>query len=353
VAAIWQRDPRTGVKMRYLEMSPGAATMREGPIPATPPGFARVRVLACGVCGTDLHLLRGMVLPPGVEYPIRPGHEVAGMVEEVKAPGAPVSVGDLAVLHPLAPCGRCEECRHGREQRCDSARILGIHDPGGLAEAVVWPAHRMLPAEGLAPATAALLADAAATAHHALTVADVPRGGALCVLGAGGVGTSVLAIAKALDPSARLSAVVRSEATAARVRALGVDVQVGLSQAARALRRRIGRVDAVIDFSGDPAAPAEGAALLRRGGRLVLGSVVDAPLVLGHSSAFMTRELQVAGAYTSSLADLRAVIQLVRDGRLAADGWASHRRPLVQAPEALALAEQRPPGMIRVVVEAG
>jgi threonine dehydrogenase-like Zn-dependent dehydrogenase len=150
-----------------------------------------------------------------------------------------------------------------------------------------------------------------------------------------------------------LSAVVRSEATAARVEALGVEVQVGLNGSARSLRRRIGRVDAVIDFSGDPAAPAEGAALLRRGGRLVLGSVVDAPLLLGASSAFMTRELQVAGAYTSSLADLAAVIELVRSGRLAADDWASHRRPLAEAPAALALAEQRPPGMIRVVVEAG
>jgi propanol-preferring alcohol dehydrogenase len=343
--------------MRYLEMNPGAATMREGPEPATPPGFARVRVLACGICGTDLHLLRGMVLPPGVEYPIRPGHEVAGVVEEVNAPRepseAPVAVGDLAVLHPLAPCGHCEECRAGREQRCDSARVLGIHDPGGLAEVVVWPSHRMLPAQGLAPATAALLADAAATAHHALTVAQLPRGGALCVTGAGGVGTSVLAIARALDPTVTLSAVVRSEATAARVEALGVEVQVGLNGSARSLRRRIGRVDAVIDFSGDPAAPAEGAALLLRGGRLVLGSVVDAPLLLGASSAFMTRELQVAGAYTSSLADLAAVIELVRSGRLAADDWASHRRPLAEAPAALALAEQRPPGMIRVVVEAG
>lgn len=339
--------------MRYLELDQGAARLREGPEPDTPPGFARVRVLACGICGTDLHLLRGMVLPRGAAYPVRPGHEVAGIVEAVNAGTAPVSTGDLAVLHPLATCGRCAACRRGDEQLCEAGRILGIHDPGGLAEVVVWPAARMLPANGIAPAAAALLADAAATAYHALSLAALPRGGALCVLGAGGLGTSVLSIARALDPAVRLAAVVRSEATAARVAPLGVEVHVGLADAARTLRRRLGRADAVIDFSGDAAAPAEGAALLRRAGRLVVGSVVDAPLMLGSSSAFMTRELQVVGAYSSSLADLAAVIELVRDGRLDAESWATHRRPLSGAPGALALAQERPAGMIRVVVESG
>jgi len=107
----------------------------------------------------------------------------------------------------------------------------------------------------------------------------------------------------------------------------------------------------VIDFSGDAAAPAVATALLRRGGRLVLGSVVDAELRLGASSAFMTRELQVHGAFTSTLADLAAVIGLVQNGRADASQWVSHRRPLAAVQEALDLAEARPPGLVRVVVE--
>ncbi len=175
--------------MRYIELDVGAARLREGPEPALAPGFARVRVLACGVCGTDRDLLHGMVLPPGASYPVRPGHEVAGIVERVDGGAGHVREGDLAILHPLAPCGRCAECRHGeREQRCHAIRTLGIQDPGGFAEQVVWPATRMLPANGLDPAAAALLADAAATAHNAVRLAGVPRGGRLCVLGAGGLG---------------------------------------------------------------------------------------------------------------------------------------------------------------------
>jgi threonine dehydrogenase-like Zn-dependent dehydrogenase len=209
----------------------------------------------------------------------------------------------------------------------------------------------MLPAGGLAPAAAALLPDAAATAHHALRRAELPPGGTLYVLGAGGVGTSVLAIARALDPTLRLAAVVRSPASAERIAALGVEVHRGLDDAIPALRRRLGRADAVIDFTGQAAAPAVGAALLRRGGRLVLGSVVDAPLHAGASSAFMTRELELRGAYASSLADLAAVIGLARQGRLDPGEWATHRFALADAPAALALAAERPPGMVRVVVE--
>jgi 2-desacetyl-2-hydroxyethyl bacteriochlorophyllide A dehydrogenase len=339
--------------VRYVEMDVGAVRLREGPEPATPPGFARVRVLSCGVCATDLHLLRGMVLPRGASYPVRPGHEVAGIVEEVNAPDAPVAEGDLAILHPLAPCGRCPACLREEDQRCDELRALGVHDPGGFAETVVWPASRILPASGIPSAAAALLADAGATAHNALRLARIPRGGALCVLGAGGLGTGVLAVARALDPEVRLAAVVRSEASAARVQEFGVEVHRGLEGAARTLRRSLGRMDAVIDFSGQAAAPAEGLGLLRRGGRLVLGSVVDAALTLGASSAFMAHELQLVGAYVSRLDDLAAVIELARDGRLDASAWVSHRLPLEEIEHALALAESRPAGMVRVVVECG
>jgi propanol-preferring alcohol dehydrogenase len=209
----------------------------------------------------------------------------------------------------------------------------------------------MLPANGLDPAAASLLADAAATAHNAIGLAGLPTGGSLCVFGAGGLGTGVLAVARALDPEVRLAAVVRSEASAERLEALGIEVHCGLEGAARELRRKVGRMDAVIDFSGQVEAPAEGVSLLRRGGRLVLGSVVDAPLTLGGSSAFMAHELQVRGAYVSNLADLAAVIELACDGRLDPGTWVTHRLPLVRFEEALALAQDRPDGTVRVVVE--
>ena len=209
----------------------------------------------------------------------------------------------------------------------------------------------MLPANGLEAAAAALLADAAATAHNAVRLAGVPRGGALCVLGAGGLGSGVLG-----SPGRSILISIWPPSFAARrapsaSQGLGVEVHQGLDGAARALRHSAGRMDAVIDFSGQAAAPAVGVALLRRGGRLVLGSVVDSMLTLEVSSAFMAHELQIVGAYASGIDDLAAVIELARDGRLDADSWVSHRLGLDEFDHALEIAETRPPGTVRVVVE--
>jgi propanol-preferring alcohol dehydrogenase len=347
--------------IRYVEVAPGTVSVRHGPVTPLAPGLARIRVEACGVCGTDLHLLHGMVLPAGASYPVRPGHEVCGVLIEVEPPedasreGAPrthPAVGDTVVLHPLAACGNCDHCTSGRDHLCPHARILGIEAPGGMADDVVWPLDRLVAVDGLPPAQAALLPDAVATAYHALRVAQVPAGGTLCVLGAGGIGTHVLQLAGVLDPAVTLAAVVRSEATAERVRQLGAEVVVGLDGSAKAVRAAIGPVDAVIDFSGAEAAPAVGLRMLGPGGRLVLGSIADAPLQLGMATTTVVmRELSVVGAYNATLGDLEAVAALAIDGRLDLAGSVSLVLPLDEAAAALDLLDHRPPGLVRLVLQ--
>lgn len=334
--------------MRQVEIvGPGRLRMASTAPPPLPTGWARLRVLACGVCRTDAHLRDGSVLPPGADYPLVPGHEVAAVVEETTGDGP--AVGDFVVAHLLAPCGSCAACGGGQEQRCPSATTLGIQAAGGLAERMIWPADRLVPVPGMDPVSAAILPDAGATAYHALTVAGVPRGGRLCVLGAGGVGTQVLQIARALDPDIRLTAVVRSEATAARLGALDIPAITGLSGAVKALRTG-GQCDAVVDFTGSADAPGTAVRVLRPGGRLVLGSVTPGDLTLGWIAPFVSRETSVAGVYCSTLADLRAVVELARSGKLDLSGAVSHRVALADAAEAFALLERRPPGMVRVVV---
>ncbi|MGH7903990.1 MAG: alcohol dehydrogenase catalytic domain-containing protein, partial [Candidatus Dormibacteraceae bacterium] len=208
--------------MRYVEVSPGEVRLRDGPPSELPAGSARVRVLACGVCGSDAHLARGMVLPHGTKYPVRPGHEVAGVVVEVAAGVNAIAVGDDVVLHPLDPCGVCRACLAGRDERCHAARVLGIQAPGGMAEEVVWPARRMVGVPGLPASEAAVLPDAVATAHHAVRVAGLPAEGLLCVIGAGGVGSHAIRLARVLHPEVRVAAVVRSEAGARRLAEQGV-----------------------------------------------------------------------------------------------------------------------------------
>lgn len=346
--------PATESPLRVVEIAPGTVTVHRdesAPVPAH--GEALIRVLACGICGTDVSLLHGMDLPRGASYPLRPGHEVAGEVVAIEGPHHGITVGDLVVLHPIAPCGACTECTSGREHYCPRARVLGIQAPGGLADQICWPTSRMVVANGLVPTRAAVLADAVATAQRAVAQAGLPRGGSLCVLGAGGVGTHVLELLKIADPTATLVAVANSAASVARLESLGFPAFQGLDSIVRRLREAFDPFDVVVDFSGQEAAPALGVRLLRPGGTLLFGSVLNGDLSTGNAQTVQVRELTVKGVYSATMDDLRQVVALARSGELDLSRSVSHVADLGDAAEAFALLEERPPGLVRMVLTTG
>jgi len=331
-------------------ISPGQLSLANLPKEPRAAGWSRLKVLACGICGTDLHLLHGMKMPAGADYPVHPGHEVAALVIEAD-PGCGPPPGSAVVVHPLLPCGTCADCTSGREHYCMFGEMLGVHRAGGLAEEMLWPSDRLVPIGDLDPNLAALLPDAVATAYHALQRANVPRGGKLAVIGSGGVGTNVLQIGRALDPDLETIAVVHSDGTARRVRDLGFPVVQGLDGAGRSLRKQFGEMDAVIDFSGAEMAASEGVRMLRKGGRLVLGAVRDEKLSIATPyTGLMTREIEIVGSYSNSLGDLKAVTELVLSGKLSLEGLVTHTFPLKDIEKAFDVLEKRPPGMVRVVI---
>jgi propanol-preferring alcohol dehydrogenase len=353
---------------RFAEIEPGVVRLRSEPQGEIPPGWARVAVRACGLCGTDLHLWHGLELPAGASYPVRPGHEVAGVITELGPASGPadgpasgpadgpadgpagLAPGTEVVLHPLLPCGACPSCLAARPDNCARPLVLGMHRPGGLATDVVWPVMRMVAVPGLDPRQAAILADAVATAHRALGAAALPPGGAVCVLGAGGVGTHVLQLARLADPAVRAVGVVRSAASASRLRDAGFAAELAGDASDAAALRRAGPFDAVVDFSGDPGGPGLGVRLLGRGGTLVLGSVLDGDLDVGAAVRIQTRELVIRGIFASSMADLREVAALACAGTIDLSRSVSHEFGLADAEAAFAVLRDRPPGMLRVVV---
>ena len=332
-------------------MSPGQATLNSGPSADIPDGWVRIAVRACCLCGTDRHLFNGMDLPRGAHYPVRPGHEVAGVVSDPAGSG--FAIGEQVVLHPLLPCGQCAACIGGHENRCRTAKALGIDAPGGLADDVIWPATRLVACPNLEPASAAILCDAVATAYRAVMRAEVPRGGALTVIGAGGVGANVLQLARVLDPDMRLTAVVRSERAAERAEGLASDLHIvlGLAGAGAHILHDRGPQDAVIEFGPGAAAATEVFPMLARGGRMVFGSISDQPLSLSTTvTAFVTRELEIVGTYASTIDDLRAVVSLALEGRLDLAASISHRVPLDDVERAFTLLREHASGLGRIAI---
>ncbi|WP_432841520.1 alcohol dehydrogenase catalytic domain-containing protein [Dactylosporangium sp. CA-092794] len=337
---------------RALVYAGGPAVLREVDRPALGPGDLRIRVLACGVCGTDLELLAGRAFAGRLPLPIRPGHEVAGAVTEVgAAAGGRFAVGDTVVLHSIGACGRCADCTSGHDNRCRTVTTLGLDHPGGFADEVVWPAARAVRFRGLAPTRAALLPDAVATAYHALRRAATAPGGTLAVIGVGGLGSHLLQLARLTRGDLRLVGVGRSERSLDRARRLGAATIAGLGAAARAEAKRAGLFDAVVDVSGAADAVEFGLATLKRGGRMVLASVHESGLTTTMTrTAFMTKELELVGSYGSSLAELREVTELAESGALDLSESVSRVISLDDLPAALTDLLTSRDGAVRTVV---
>jgi alcohol dehydrogenase, propanol-preferring len=120
---------------------PGAPLVeRERPVPEPGPDDVLVRVLACGVCRTDLHVADGELPPLG--HPVVPGHEIVGEVVRTGASVSGLQPGDRVGVPWLGwTCGACEPCRSGRENLCPAARFTGYHRDGGFAELAVADAR--------------------------------------------------------------------------------------------------------------------------------------------------------------------------------------------------------------------
>lgn len=339
----------------YEHSSERELRLEHVPDPAPNEGEVLVRVRAAGICGTDLEILNGLRLPPEVRWPIVLGHEVAGEVVEAGPDAEPWRPGHRVVVNPYVACGRCWSCLDGRQSACLAPTLIGLTRPGGFAEYIVVPAQNLfhLPASLSFP-IGAILPDAVATAFHAvLTRGGLQPGQSVAIYGAGGVGTHGVMLAKLFggDP---VIVVVRREATAERLRPLGVHVVVAGPDRnpVREIRRLTdGRgVDLTVDFVSRPETVRNAVGATRIGGRVVLVGVSDEPLVLQGSSYLVRREVEIRSAFGATPHEIATVISLSASGRLDLSRSVSRIWPLSRIHEAIATLEKRPPDVVRFVV---
>ena len=288
------------------------------PDPAPGPDEVLVRVLASGVCRTDLHILDAIAA--GRRPPIVPGHEIAGRVAKIGSDVYTVAVGDAVGVHFEQPCGACRHCRRKRTNLCRSGHTLGFDAPGGYAEYVTAKQSTLLVLPpSLEPVLAAPLACSGATAYHAImTVGRAEEGDVVVVLGAGGVGLSAVQVARAQQ--ARVLAIDVREAARTAARGAGAEASCAPEETDAALRALAGDngADLVVDFVGSARTLALGKSILGDGGRLVAVAegegtdegipVTGADLVEGGKA--------LLGSYSSTMADFARAIGLAEAGLL-------------------------------------
>ena len=199
----------------------GALDLHEREMPTALPGDVVVKVSACGVCRTDLHVVDGEL--PGVEAPIVPGHEIVGVVDAVGAgvtswhPGDRVGVGFLG-----GHCGECVQCRRGDFVNCLNQPQPGTTEDGGYAEMVYVRASGLVRVpELMNPIDAAPLLCAGITTFNALRNADAPPGALVAIQGIGGLGHLGVQYAKQLGY--HTVAIARGAEKEELARSLGAD----------------------------------------------------------------------------------------------------------------------------------
>ncbi|MGW5289681.1 zinc-binding alcohol dehydrogenase family protein [Rhodococcus pyridinivorans] len=262
------------------------------PLPETGPNDLLVRVLACGVCRTDLHVAEGDL--PVHRAGVVPGHEVVGVVHRAGEAVEGFADGDrVGVAWLRSTCGQCRYCRRGDENLCPDSRYTGWDEDGGYAEFVAVPAAYALSLpDGYEDVELAPLLCAGIIGYRALKRASVPDGGRLGIYGFGG--SAHIAAQVALARGAEVHVMTRSEDARNLARELGAASVQGAADAPPV------PLDAAILFApvGDLVPPALEA--LDRGGILSIAGIhlTDVPQLNYQRDLFYEREIRSVTANT-------------------------------------------------------
>lgn len=311
--------------------------MRDVPWPDVPDNAALIKIGACGVCGTDMHILKGH-WPKPLPWPFTLGHELAGVIVEKGASlnedfmGKPIEVGSKIMLPPLMPCGSCDYCVHYPESanKCLTpvyyGRYLGFdkapHLWGGWAEYVyvdldMLPGTKMYKLPDDMPLLLGSLSEPLTSCIRAINRATRAGGfkwgdtvvvqgtgpiGILCIAAAQEMGAGrVIAVGAPEEPRLRLAREFGAEAT--------VDIETVKSPEERIARVRdiVGGfgADLVVDCSGHPTAGPEGIEFLRDGGTYVeMGQFTDAGSIETNWHRICSKDLNVLGSWAFTANDL-------------------------------------------------
>jgi propanol-preferring alcohol dehydrogenase len=286
----------------------------DAPTPRPGPGELLVRVSACGVCRSNLHMIEGDWVAAGVpaRSPIIPGHEIVGRVAALGEGVTTFAVGARVGIQPLwSSCGRCRYCLVGREPLCDKKQITGETRDGGYAEYVLaHEAYSYALPDALDDVEAAPLFCPGVTAYAAVQKARLSPSQRVAIFGIGGVGHMALQLARLWG--VETIAVSRGRRHLAVAEKLGARALDAANVDPASVLQRQGGVDASIVFAPSSAVARQAIAATKRGGIIVIGVNAD----LG-SVPFVDEKI-VVGSLLGSRQQMREVLELAAAGRIRA-----------------------------------
>lgn len=286
-----------------------------------------LRIRACGVCGTDLHIVEGSSRSTS---PVVLGHEFVGIVEDTGTNVTSIASGDLVAVDPNISCGDCFYCRRGLVHLCEHLTAYGVDRDGGMAEKCIVRARQLyrLPAH-LKPNVGAFI-EPVSCCVHGIDRAGIQLGDAVVLLGGGTIGLILLQLA--LSAGAGQAIVVEpNEAKRTIARELGANpvLDPKTEKVVDAIKDLTGvGADVVFECAGTIDTARQSLHVVRKGGRVVFFGVCP----VGHTihlepNLVYSRELTIAGSYVNPYTFSRAINLLLQE-KVRVDRFSMEEFPL-------------------------
>jgi len=325
------------------------------PIPELGRDEVLVDIKACGICGSDIHIVYEGVTPTAYS-PITLGHEPSGVIKAVGPEVEGWKVGERVTVNPFLTCGRCINCLSGNSQICISRKVIGIHTEGGLAEFLKIPAENLvrLP-ENIPFDQGGIAVDAVATPFHAIMKRGTLRvGEKVAVFGCGGLGIHGVQIAKVCGASLVI-AVDTIDSALERAKKVGADEVIDPRKDSpvkkiREMTDGIG-VDLALEFIGLKETIGQAVTCIRVGGRTVVVGLGPDEVILPPPTQIVRTELSFLGSYGSTTSEIQSVIDLVASGKLNLSDSVTERFPLGEVNKGLDHLYKKIGNPIRIVIE--
>lgn len=316
----------------------GAFETREMPKPVLRDNEVLVKVAACGVCGTDVHIFHGDKGASDVCPPVVLGHEFSGVVTEIGSGVKKLRVGDHVAIDPNSYCGECHYCRIGKKQLCTNLYAVGVSRDGGFAEYCHVPEAQCYTLDPDIPLEYGAMAEPLACCIHGIDRAQIRVGDTVLVIGGGAIGLLMVQLAR-LSGASR---VILSEPVELRRRiALQLGADAVIDPIHESVKERITELtgvegtDVVIECVGNTAATAQAFEATKRGTTVLLFSVPKSGAVhpLSLEQVFQ-KELRIVGSIINPDTHQRAV-DLINSGRIILEPILTHRFPVEKVEEAI------------------
>lgn len=329
-------------------------------VPDYEPDLVLVKVAACGICGTDVHIYEGHMRPMWPPYyPFVQGHEWAGEVAAVGSRArTDLQPGDRVIMEPTVGCWTCATCIRGDYHICENAakpdggyRLLGHTTDGAFSEYGAAPPNNLHRMPESMTWEEAVIANQVVIALHAIDRAGVEPGDAVAILGPGLLGLSVLQLVRMMGASKTF--VTGRGYRLDIARELGADRAIDVTKedpVEAVMRETDGRgADLVIECAGPPEVMRQAIAMVRRGGRVVLEGLNGGQETPINTDRIVLDEISVFGGRGSPNCYPRA-IRIIADGRIDTAKMLTHSFALDDFAEAMRMFRAREDGVMRVMI---